>query len=127
MFRAVIPQRIEGLIIFVTGLILFWQWHGTMPVWVAVLAYLVPDISIATYLLGPKVGGFCYNLVHLYSFGMILLGVGLIMPMPLLAALGALWMAHAGMDRLLTFGLKTPGGFAFTHLGDITFLQRHRG
>jgi hypothetical protein len=32
---------------------------------------------------------------------------------------GALWFAHAGFDRLLGYGLKSPEGFSFTHLGQI--------
>jgi hypothetical protein len=41
------------------------------------------------------------------------------MPTPLLVVLGALWLAHSGFDRMLGYGLKSPDGFSFTHLGRI--------
>jgi hypothetical protein len=36
---------------------------------------------------------------------------------PLVLALGLLWLAHIGMDRLAGFGLKYDSGFQRTHLG----------
>lgn len=33
--------------------------------------------------------------------------------------LGAIWLAHLGMDRLLGYGFKLPTGFKDTHLGQI--------
>jgi hypothetical protein len=48
-----------------------------------------------------------------------LLAIGLLMPVPLLGVLGALWLAHSGFDRMLGYGLKSPEGFSFTHLGRI--------
>ena len=34
-------------------------------------------------------------------------------------ALGLIWIAHIGMDRMLGYGLKYASGFADTHLGRI--------
>ena len=34
-------------------------------------------------------------------------------------ALGLIWIAHIGMDRMLGYGLKYPTGFGDTHLGRI--------
>jgi hypothetical protein len=64
-------------------------------------------------------GAFCYNAVHIYAFGAASLAIGLMMPTPLLVVLGALWLAHSGFDRMLGYGLKSPDGFSFTHLGRI--------
>lgn len=36
-----------------------------------------------------------------------------------MSALGELWVAHAGFDRMLGYGLKSPEGFTVTHLGTI--------
>lgn len=46
-------------------------------------------------------------------------GLILLLPAPLPALLGALWLAHSGFDRMLGYGLKSPEGFSITHLGRI--------
>jgi hypothetical protein len=58
-----------------------------------------------------------YNLVHVYAFGAVLLTVGVGLDAPVVTALGALWIAHSGFDRMLGYGLKSPEGFTVTHLG----------
>jgi hypothetical protein len=60
-----------------------------------------------------------YNLVHVYAFGAVLLAIGVGVDAPVAAALGALWIAHSGFDRMLGYGLKSPEGFTVTHLGTI--------
>lgn len=119
MVRAVLWQRIEGSIILAVSLAFLWQMNDTLPWWGAVLIFFAPDLSFFGYLLGPRVGAFCYNAVHIYAFGAALLAIGLMMAVPLLAVLGALWLAHSGFDRMLGYGLKSPEGFAITHLGRI--------
>lgn len=117
MAQAVLWQRVEGAIVFVAGILLYWHWNETMPWWGAVLIFFAPDLSFAGYLLGPKAGALFYNAVHIYGFGAVLLVIGLMAPMPLLVLLGALWLAHTGFDRMLGYGLKSPEGFGITHLG----------
>ncbi|MFD1327538.1 DUF4260 domain-containing protein [Mycoplana ramosa] len=119
MVRAVLWQRVEGGIILAVSLAFLWQMNDTVPWWGAVLIFFAPDLSFFGYLLGPRVGAFCYNAVHIYAFGAALLAIGLMMPVPLLAVLGTLWLAHSGFDRMLGYGLKSPEGFVFTHLGRI--------
>ena len=119
MARAVLWQRIEGLVLFAVGLALFWRYDTTMPWWAGLLVFFVPDISFLGYLLGPRIGAFVYNSVHIYAFGAVILALGLLLPAPLLVLLGVLWLAHSGFDRMLGYGLKTPEGFSFTHLGQI--------
>lgn len=111
MIRAVPWQRVEGLIIFTVGLALFWHWNDTMLWWGALLVFFAPDLSFLGYLLGPRTGAFCYNAVHIYAFGAASLAIGLMMPIPLLAVLGALWLAHSGFDGMLGYGLKSPKAF----------------
>jgi hypothetical protein len=36
-----------------------------------------------------------------------------------LAAIGAIFVAHSGMDRMMGYGLKLPSSFQDTHLGRI--------
>lgn len=90
-----------------------------MPWWGALLVFFAPDQSFLGYLAGPKSGAFLYNTVHIYAFGAVLIVAGLILPHAFLTVLGALWLGHAGFDRMLGYGLKLPDGFSFTHLGRI--------
>jgi hypothetical protein len=69
-----------------------------------------------------------YNTVHIYAFGAAFLALELVFAIPILAAVGALWFAHAGFDRLLGYGLKSPEGISFTYLGQIgKQIQRRAG
>lgn len=92
--------------------------------WIAALIFFAPDISFAGYLFGPKIGAFGYNLVHIYALGALLIAAGAALSVPLLAALGSLWLAHSGLDRMLGYGLKSSEGFTFTHLGQIGGARR---
>jgi hypothetical protein len=119
MIRAVRWQRFEGGIMLLCGLAIFWPHADLMPWWGALLIFFAPDLSFAGYAAGPRVGAFVYNSVHIYAFGAVFLALFFITSAPLLAVVGGLWLAHSGFDRLLGYGLKSPDGFAVTHLGQI--------
>ena len=116
---AVLWQRIEGFVIFLTGLLAYWQWNPGLPWWGALLTFFAPDLSFGGYILGPKVGAFLYNTVHVYAFGAVFMAIGIVESLPLCALAGALWVAHSGFDRMFGYGLKLPEGFSYTHLGRI--------
>lgn len=115
----VVWQRVEGLLVFLAGLVVFWQLDSGLAWWAAVLWFFAPDLSFLGYVLGPKFGGVIYNLVHIYAFGLIALAIGMALTMPIVAGLGTLWLAHCGFDRALGYGLKSQGSFSETHLGPI--------
>jgi len=46
-------------------------------------------------------------------------GVGVASGIVPVAAIGAVLIAHSGMDRLAGYGLKFPTAFGDTHLGHI--------
>ena len=119
MDRLVLWQRIEGAGVLIAGLALFLHADAGVPWWAALLIFFAPDLGFAAYLLGPRVGAWGYNAVHVYAFGAVVLAAGMLAALPLTAALGALWLAHAGFDRMLGYGLKSEAGFADTHLGRI--------
>ncbi len=127
MTHFVLWQRLEGALVFLAALALAWWigadlawWIGAdLAWWLAVLAFFAPDLSFLFYGLGSRVGGFAYNSVHTYGFGAAVLALGLACGLPLLAALGALWLGHCGFDRLLGYGLKSRESFSDTHLGRI--------
>ena len=78
---------------------------------------LLPDVSAAGYLLGPRVGTFTYNLFHNWAPGLVLLGLGVLLATSGLQLVGAMFVAHVGMDRAVGYGLKLPTSFHDTHLG----------
>jgi hypothetical protein len=50
---------------------------------------------------------------------LLLFGIGILTANSLLLGLGAIWLAHIGMDRALGYGFKLSTGFRDTHLGQI--------
>ena len=112
-------QRIEAAIVFVTAIILFVRLDHSLAWRLAVILFFLPDVGFAGYAFGTKAGAVVYNVLHLYALGMVLLTVGIAIGSGTVAALGALWIGHAGFDRMLGFGLKSPEGFKITHLGRI--------
>lgn len=119
MKSEVIWQRVEGALIFLTGIWVYNSLGGDMPWWLLLPVFFAPDLALAAYVAGPRVGAFVYNFVHIYGFGLLLLMLGSLTGHSLLLQLGALWFAHSGFDRMLGRGLKTSEGFRFTHLGQI--------
>lgn len=112
-------QRAEGAGIFAVA-IAIWLLSAEGPVWwAALLIFFAPDLAFAGYLAGPRVGAVFYNLVHLYAFGAGVALAGLLAGQPALVGPGLLWVAHAGFDRMLGYGLKSAEGFGVTHLGRI--------
>jgi hypothetical protein len=82
------------------------------------VALLVPDAFMVGYFNGPTLGARVYNLAHSTPLPALMAGLGWWQATPLVAALGLIWLAHIGMDRLLGFGLKYSDRFQHTHLGD---------
>jgi hypothetical protein len=106
--------RAEGLAALVAGLALYGalggQWLLALPL------LLAPDLSALGYLGGTRIGAFTYNLVHNWAIGLAALGLGIRLDATPLLLLGAILVAHVGMDRLAGYGLKYPTFFKDTHL-----------
>lgn len=107
--------RLEGVVVLLAAIVLYAHVDGSWVMF-AVL-FLVPDVSFAGYLAGPRIGAIVYNVAHTYAgpliLAMALLSAGMAVSVPLI------WMAHIGFDRALGYGLKYPSAFADTHLGRI--------
>jgi hypothetical protein len=107
--------RVEGLFVLAASCMLY---AHTQHRWgLFFVFFLLPDLSFAGYLAGPKIGAVTYNVVHSYSTP-IALGI-LFYFLKIDAALPFLfiWTAHIGFDRALGYGLKYATGFGNTHLG----------
>jgi hypothetical protein len=109
--------RLEGLTLFAGMTLLYAVWGGSW--WVYGILFLVPDLSFAAYLAGPRVGAVVYNAAHSYMAPMTLMTTGFALASPLTLSIAMIWLAHIGIDRALGYGLKYAAGFTFTHLGRI--------
>jgi hypothetical protein len=107
--------RVEGIAAVVLAALTYRQLGSSWLLFVAL--FLIPDISFAGYLAGPRIGAAIYNAAHSYVGPLVLAiatrtsGAGL--------AIAMIWAAHVGFDRALGYGLKYPSAFKDTHLGRI--------
>ena len=94
--------RLEGLTLFLGMTLLYAVWGGSW--WVYSVLFLVPDISIAAYLSGPKFGAMIYNAMHSYMAPMTLMVVGLGMAAPMglpLVFVTVIGFLGTGIDYLI--------------------------
>jgi len=110
-------QRAEGAGLALGGLVVAVLAAPGWGAWLWVALLLAPDLTMAGYLVGPRIGAVLYNLGHLYAPAFLLAVLGVALGSTALIAGGGLWLAHIGFDRALGFGLKLPSGFRDTHLG----------
>jgi hypothetical protein len=106
--------RAEGLAVLVAALALYFD-SGYGWLLLVVLA-LAPDLSMAGYLAGPRVGAIAYDAAHTYVLPVALAVAGVLAGSDLAVQLALIWLAHVGADRLLGYGLKYPTHFKHTHL-----------
>src|SRR3979409_2677871 len=109
--------RLEGLTLL-AGMTLFYGVRGGSW-WIYAILFLVPDLSFAGYLAGPRIGAIVYNDAQSYLAPMALMTAGFVLALTLALSIATIWLAHIGFDRALGYGLKYSAGFGFTHLGRI--------
>ena len=109
--------RLEAAVLLAGSLIAF---SATgQPWWLVPVTILVPDLLAAGYLGGTRLGAHLYNLAHSTILPAAVVGLGWWQGRPLVLALGLVWLAHIGADRLLGYGLKYGDSFQHTHLGQL--------
>jgi len=109
--------RSEGAVLLALAVFLYARSEAGWLLFALLL--LAPDISMAGYLGGPRLGAISYNLFHTYLGPAALAVTGVLADSLTLKAIALIWFAHIGMDRLLGYGLKHSTGFKDTHLGPI--------
>ncbi len=90
--------------------------HADYPWWLLVALALAPDLSMAGYLRGPRLGAACYDAVHTYAPPVVVAAIGVLADADAAIQVGLIWIAHIGVDRMLGYGLKYPSRFKDTHL-----------
>jgi len=91
--------------------------------WVLPATFLLPDLSMAGYFAGPRVGAICYNLAHHKGLALAVGVAGWWLGQPVLRLAGTVLLFHSAFDRLLGYGLKYATGFRDTHLGHVGAVQ----
>jgi hypothetical protein len=109
--------RAEQVALVVAGIVIYLANGGALILLVPLL--LAPDLSMAGYLGGPRLGALTYNAVHNLVLALAALGIGWWFEVGWLVLVGAILIAHVGGDRALGYGLKLPTDFRDTHLGRI--------
>jgi hypothetical protein len=106
--------RLEGLAVAAAALAVYF--HESYPVWLFVALILAPDLSMAAYAAGPRIGAMVYNVAHTTIGPVALAATCLVLGGGLEIKLALIWLAHIGADRLMGYGLKYPTAFKDTHL-----------
>ncbi len=109
--------RLEGGAILVLALLLYARAGGNWATFA--ILFLAPDLSIAGYAAGSRVGAALYNLAHSYVGPLLLYAAAIDFGLAGEGAASLIWLAHIGFDRAVGFGLKYPTAFRDTHLGRI--------
>jgi hypothetical protein len=109
--------RLEAAVLLAGSLIAY---SATgQPWWLVPVTILVPDLLAAGYLGGTRLGAHLYNVAHSTALPAAVVGLGWWQGRPLVLALGLIWLAHIGADRLLGYGLKYGDSFQHPHLGQL--------
>ena len=102
--------RAEGVAVLAAGAGLYLHLGGAL-IWLVPLI-LALDISMVGYLVGPRPGALIYNLAHNWAAGVAVLALAWWLGSPATGLIGAILVAHTGMDRAAGYGLKYPTAFA---------------
>ena len=113
--------RLESLLVLLAAvlgyrLVLHGHW------WFFAALFLLPDFSLAGYLLpghvlsDKRVAALLYNAVHSYLLPILLAFAAWRLADVRLGQIAAIWIAHIAFDRLLGFGPKFPQAFKPTHI-----------
>jgi hypothetical protein len=115
--------RVEGACVLLASIFAYSLYGSGWGVFFG--CFLMPDLAMLAYFAGPRIGAFAYNTTHSYIGALLVLACGVVYALPQSTAVGLIWAAHIGFDRMLGYGLKYASGFGDTHLGRIGRSQRY--
>ncbi len=117
MMRILQPEtilRAEGVTLLAAAIVFYAR--GESSWWLFALLFFTPDLSMVGYVAGPRTGAMVYNACHSSAVALSAVAAGAVADWSLVTAVGLVWLAHIGFDRVLGYGLKYPEGFKETHL-----------
>ncbi len=119
----VLHRRLEAVAIIALAILGYGLIGGSWPLFAAL--FFVPDLSIAAYAAGPRIGGLTYNAAHFFG-GPVIVGAWVLLgdAPPLAAPIALIWTAHIAFDRALGWGLKFEESFMHTDMGTKTLPMR---
>lgn len=97
---------------------------GNFDWWWLPILFLVPDITMAGYLINARVGAVIYNLGHSLIGPVVLVAIYIATDSQALLFASLIWLFHILIDRAFGHGLKHTEGFHHTHLGPIGKLKK---
>jgi hypothetical protein len=109
--------KLEELAVFVLCIVLFnqlsfaWWWFPAL--------ILLPDLSMLGYIINPKTGAYCYNLLHHRGIAMLVAVYGIASRQDSWILAAIILFAHIALDRAMGYGLKYNNSFGNTHLGKV--------
>jgi hypothetical protein len=109
--------QLEGLALLAAALGVYAKLGASWKLFA--ILFLAPDIAMAFYVFGPRIGSYGYNTTHSTLGPLATLAAGYALHIPLVMTVGLIWAAHVGFDRALGYGLKYATAFGDTHLGRI--------
>lgn len=109
--------RIEEAAITAIAIYCLTKYNPGLPVWLMVLLFFSPDLSMIGYLVNSRIGALTYNLFHHRAVAIALIATGFLMHMDILITGGLLLAAHSSFDRMLGYGLKFTDDFKHTSSG----------
>lgn len=115
--RPALLLRLEGAAVLIGAVVLYWNLEASWLLFALLL--FAPDLAMLGYLGGQRTGAAIYNLGHTSLLAIVLVVAGVLAEQSGMAAVGLIWLAHIGMDRMIGYGLKYPGGFKETHLARV--------
>ncbi len=108
----------EQLVLFIFTVI-FFPFATNLPWYFYAGLFFTPDIAFIGYAINPKIGAWCYNLLHHQGIWMVVALAGFSFGIEWLLGLGIVYVGHSAFDRVLGYGLKFKDSFNNTHLGKI--------
>ncbi|MFC4558988.1 DUF4260 domain-containing protein [Virgibacillus kekensis] len=106
--------HVEGLAVLILSVFFYFSLDFSWVLFVVLL--FIPDISMIGYMYNTSVGAIFYNIFHSYILPIAVVGIGTLFSVPVLLAVGLIWISHIGMDRMIGYGLKYPTDFKDTHM-----------
>ncbi len=111
--------RLEEAAMTALGIYFLTIHNLNISIWIWVLLFFSPDVSMLGYIANAKVGAISYNIFHHKGIAIACIGIGYFMKIELVLTTGILLFAHASFDRVWGYGLKYYSSFNDTHLGKI--------